>query len=86
MATPQDIENWFSYHYAKGDQAERYEHFRGMFKSIAMDLAKHTNPCADQTAAFRKLREASMAVNQTIACNESYNEQPPEAEVSGSHP
>ena len=81
MATPQDIENWFSYHPPQDDQAHRYELLRQDFKALANKIIARTPSCPDQTAALRKLRETAMAVNQTIACNE----EPSEADVSGSH-
>lgn len=73
MATPQEIENWFSYHRPIGDQPERYERIRAKAKEFAELIVASTPACADQTAALRKLRECVMAVNLTIACNEVAN-------------
>jgi hypothetical protein len=70
MATQEEINNWFGYHSPTGDQAERYNFLTKQFRQLAMDIVRNTPSCADQTAALRKLRETSMAVNQTIACNE----------------
>jgi hypothetical protein len=95
MASPKEIENWFTYHPPQGDQQSRYEILRDHFKALALEILNLTPACADQTAALRKLRECSTAVNQTIACNEDFaatgpvsgptDEPPSEAEVSGSH-
>jgi hypothetical protein len=71
MATPKDIENWFTYHKPTPGQQERYIRLRVAFKDLATLIVERTLPCPDQTAALRKLRECAMAVNQTIACNES---------------
>ena len=49
---------------------EVYQVIREEFASLARTILDMTPSCADQTAALRKLRECSMAVNQTIACNE----------------
>ena len=71
MATQQDIDNWFTYHAPVGDQQARYVAIRDKAKEFAELINLSTRPCADQTAALRKLRETVMAVNLTIACNES---------------
>lgn len=70
MATHADLENWFSYHSPKGNQAERYTKIRDKAREFAELIVQLTPSCADQTAAIRKLRETVMAVNLTIACNE----------------
>lgn len=70
MATPADIENWFTYHPPTPHQRDRYEVLRNEFKHLASEIVALTPSCPDQTAALRKLRETAMAVNQTIACNE----------------
>jgi hypothetical protein len=68
--TRNDIQNWFTYHPPKGDQATRYEIIREEFRALGLVIVDLTPCCPDQTAALRKLRECSMAVNQIIACNE----------------
>ncbi len=68
--TNEDLNNWFVYHKPKPDQVERYEYLRREFKHLAFVIIDNTVSCADQTAAFRLLRECAMAVNQTVACNE----------------
>ena len=83
MATQKDIDNWFIYHKPCGTQPQRYQELRERFHFLATIILENTPACPDQTVALRKLRECSMAVNQTIACNES--DEPSEAEVSGSH-
>jgi hypothetical protein len=68
--TKSTLDNWFQYHPPKGDQQERYIKIRDKAKEFAELILNCTPSCADQTAAFRKLRETVMAVNLTIACNE----------------
>jgi hypothetical protein len=68
------IENWFTYHPPKGDQAERYEKVRDAAKEFALVIAKCTPISADQTAALRMIREAVMTANASIACEETWEE------------
>lgn len=62
-----DIENIFTYHSPRGDQPERYEAIRSAAKRLAHVIVDNTPACADQTAAIRKLREAVMTANASIA-------------------
>lgn len=68
--TEQDLDNLFSYHAPKGDQAERYQKIRDKAKELAALIIESTPVCADQTAAVRKVREAVMTANAAIASNE----------------
>jgi hypothetical protein len=65
-----DVDTWFTYHAPKGDQQARYVAIRDKAKELAELFLASSQPCADQTAAMRKLRETVMAMNLTIACNE----------------
>jgi hypothetical protein len=62
-----DIENIFTYHPPTKDQKLRYEAIREDAKKLAQTIVNQTPPCADQTAAIRKLREAVMTANAAIA-------------------
>lgn len=62
-----EIENVFSYHAPKGDQPERYEAIRNAAKLLAITIVQNTPKSADQTAAIRKVREAVMTANASIA-------------------
>lgn len=64
-----DIENWFSYHPPKGDQAQRYEEIRAAAKHFAMRIADLCPASADRTVALRCVRDAVMNANASIACN-----------------
>jgi hypothetical protein len=68
--TPEQIENTFSYHAPKGDQAERYEKIRAKARELAEVIVECTPGSPDQTAAIRKLRESVMTANAAIAINE----------------
>lgn len=65
-----NIDNWFTYHPPKGDQQERYVKIREAAKHLATTIVECTPPSADQSAAIRKVREAVMTANASIACGE----------------
>ncbi|MCU1247077.1 MAG: hypothetical protein JWQ49_106 [Edaphobacter sp.] len=67
--TPQQaqIEEWFTYHAPKPGQQERYQAIRESAKALALVISENTKPSADQSAAFRLLREAVMTSNASIA-------------------
>jgi hypothetical protein len=62
------IENWFTYHTPKQGEPERYEEIRFHGKQMALCLVRNCPPSADRTAAIRKIREAVMTANASIAC------------------
>jgi hypothetical protein len=70
MVTKQDLDNWFTYHSPKGDQPERYVKIREAAKALATVILENTPAGPDQTTAIRKVREAVMTANQSIACGE----------------
>lgn len=70
MVTKADIDNWFIYHSPTSDQPERYEKIRNKAKELAMIIFESCPDSADRTTAIRKLREAVMTANASIACNE----------------
>lgn len=69
MITKANLENWFTYHSPTDDQLPKYKAIREAAKKFAEVVVENTPPCADQTAAVRKIREATMTANQSIACN-----------------
>ena len=70
MSTQEDLDNWYSYHAPTPEQVDKYEAIRAKAKELA-ELFDATAPtCADTTAAHRKLRDAVMAMNLAIACND----------------
>jgi hypothetical protein len=62
-----DLEDIFSYHAPTAGQPARYEAIRAAAKVFAAVLLDNTVPCADQTAAVRKLRECVFTANASIA-------------------
>ena len=64
----EQIEEWFTYHKPTEDQIPKYAAIRDKAKELALVLAANTPSCPDQTVALRKLREAVMVANQSIAC------------------
>lgn len=65
-----DLDNLFTYHAPKNDQAERYAKISAAAKAFAAVVLENTPACADQTVAVRQIMLARMLANQTIACNE----------------
>lgn len=61
------IKEWFTYHSPKEGQQERYRDIREGARQFALVIAANSQQSADQTAAFRLLRECVMTVNQGIA-------------------
>lgn len=73
-----DIENNYRYHAPTPNQILRYNALREKFKELAMLIVDYTPICPDQTVALRKLHDANMAANLTIACNEAEDENLPD--------
>jgi hypothetical protein len=67
--TKAQLENWFTYHSPTPEQLPKYLAIREAAKKFAEVIVENTPPSADQTAAVRKVREATMTANQSIACN-----------------
>lgn len=61
------IEAWFTYHSPSEDQQKRYVELRAAAKNLAYSIQACTKPSADQSAAFRLLRECVMTANASIA-------------------
>lgn len=64
----EDLQNWFTYHTPTGDQLPRYDNLRNAALAFARVILENTPSCADQSAAIRKVREAVMTANASIAC------------------
>jgi hypothetical protein len=61
------IEEWFTYHSPNDEQQKRYLELRSAAKNMAYSIKVCTKPSADQSAAFRLLRECVMTANASIA-------------------
>jgi hypothetical protein len=68
VITPEQIENWFTYHSPDAAQQVAYVAIRDAAKSLAYVIVNNTPPSADQTAALRSLRSAVWQANASIAC------------------
>lgn len=66
MLTDEQIEHIFTYH---NDPAAipRYQAVREAAKELARVIVAQCPPCADTSAAIRKLRESVMTANAAIA-------------------
>jgi hypothetical protein len=67
-ANDEKLRNWFTYHAPTEEQKKSYEAIRNAAYSLGGIIMRETPAGADQTAALRKLREAVMTANQSIAC------------------
>jgi len=62
-------EEVFTYHPPRPGQDEKYAAIRAAGKSMAMIILATCPQCADRTDAIRKVREAVMTANASIALN-----------------
>lgn len=62
-----DLDNIFKHHAPTSDDTVAYEKLRSSAKSFAQAIVDLTPASADQTAAIRKVREAVMTANSSIA-------------------
>lgn len=69
MISDHDLENWFMYHSPSEDQIPKYHAIREAGKAFAKVVRDNTPSSPDQTVAIRKIREAVMVANQSIACS-----------------
>jgi hypothetical protein len=65
-----DLENIFKYHAPKDDQPKRYERLRASARQFAETVITCCPDAEDRNYAIRKIREAVMMANASIAINE----------------
>lgn len=70
--TKEGIEDIFSYHAPTPDQIPKYNAIREGAKVFAQIVMDNTPGPADQTVAIRKVREAVMIANASIALGGKY--------------
>lgn len=71
MATDTErLENNFTYHSPKGDQAARYQTIRTYGQALARIIMNNSIPSREQSLAITKVEEAVMWANAGIARNE----------------
>jgi len=66
--TQQMLENWFTYHSPTPEQLPAFQAIRDAGFTLAKVIVENSPSSADQTAAIRKVREAVMTANASIAC------------------
>jgi hypothetical protein len=66
--TDAQLQNWFTYHAPSDIQKEQYFAIRNAGLLLATVIRDNCPPCADTTAAIRRVRDCVMAANQAIAC------------------
>lgn len=64
------LENNFTYHPPKGDQAARYEEIRAKGKELATHFLNVCPPSRERSLAITNLEESIMWANAAIARNE----------------
>lgn len=69
-ADREHLESDFIYHAPFGDQAKRYEAIRDAGGILAAVMLALCPPSAERTLAYRKVQEAVMWANASIALNE----------------
>jgi hypothetical protein len=74
MISNYDLDNWFQYHAPTHIQQKQYETIRAAARHLAGVIISNTPLGADQTASIRKLREAVMTANASIACDDTNTE------------
>ena len=62
-----DPEYVFSHHTPTADNIQHFDAIHAAAKQYASIILKHTPPGADQDAALRLLREATMTANAAVA-------------------
>lgn len=66
--TLDNVDDVFEYHAPKDLETRgKYAYLRRSAKHFALEILRVCPPCADRTAAIRKLRETLMTANAAIA-------------------
>lgn len=65
----QTIDEIFTYHQPKEGDPQKYTAIREAARDLAWVILTQCPPCADRTVALRKVREAVMDANASIALN-----------------
>jgi len=68
IITDRELQNWFTYHPPGQQDQIKYVALRDAALAFARMVVALTPACPDQTAAVRRIREAVMIANQSIAC------------------
>lgn len=71
MSYKLELEKMFTYHPPKSNQIDRYGDLREAGKLFAIVIANNCPDSAEKTLAIRKVQEAVMWANASIAINEA---------------
>lgn len=71
MSYKLELEKMFCYHPPKGDQVGRYVTVRSAGRDLAEYIMKQCPDSPEKTLAIRKVQEAVMWANASIAINEA---------------
>jgi hypothetical protein len=63
-----DLQNWFTYHPPTEEDIEKYLRVRSAALALARVIMEECPPGPDTSVAIRKVREAVMTANASIAC------------------
>lgn len=66
--TQESLSTLFTYHQPTEEQISKYRRIRLQAEVFASEILACCPPCADTSAAIRKIREAVMTANAAIAC------------------
>lgn len=69
MITQLQLDEWFTYHPPTDETVKRYNAIRAAGREFAEVVLANTPPCADQTVAVRRIREAVAVANAAVACD-----------------
>ena len=67
--TDEQLDTWFTYHAPTQNQVHLYNRIREHGRALAFVIRDCCPEGADTTAAIRKVREATMTANASIACS-----------------
>jgi hypothetical protein len=73
-----ELNEQFTYHAPTAPEVARMTEIREAAKNLASIIRATVPPCADRSAAIRKIREASMTANAAIVLNRAAGPAPSE--------
>lgn len=70
FVSDEQLDNWFKHHPPTGDAIAAHEEIRHASRELAAVFQRVIPECPDKTVALRAVREAMMAANAAVACNQ----------------
>lgn len=65
--TSAQLDDMFTYHAPTPEQLPKYAAINAAARAFAQAVIVNTDPCPDQSAAIRLIREARMTANSAVA-------------------